>query len=72
MNVGLTWAFDGGDGFKVASVAVEGLPSDSVCVKAWKYLLQGNVGEEQAIHSGASNCGEMQRAVKAIVLHQTC
>ncbi|KAL6224145.1 hypothetical protein ACLB2K_003001 [Fragaria x ananassa] len=26
---GLTWAFHGGNGFKVASVAVQGLPSDS-------------------------------------------
>lgn len=44
---------------KVEATAVKGLSSDTVCVEAQFNILQTTVGEQQAIHSGATNCGEM-------------
>lgn len=62
----------GVDGVKVTTVAIQGMPGVKICIAAWNCLLQAVVGAEQAIHSGATHCGEMQLVVETIVLHSSC
>ena len=57
------------NGIKVAAIAIQGFPSITICSQAWNCLLQAVVGAEQAVHSGATNSGEMPPVVKAVVLY---
>ena len=57
------------NGVKVAAIAIQGFSSITICSQAWNYLLQAVVGAEQAVHSRATNSGEMQPVIKAVVLY---
>lgn len=57
------------DGVEVAPASVEGCSSLGVHCQAWKHLLQGTVGEEQAVHCSTANHRDVPRSVEEALLY---